>query len=102
VLSPTAQPLVRFVHLLGADGRPVAQFDSVPCAGACPAPTWRAGEVLKDEVTLLVPAGAPPGPYLLAVGWYDGGTLQRLGAADADGQLAADGLAPLGSLAVNP
>lgn len=70
-LGTQQQSLVRFVHLLGADGHPLAQQDTVLCAGACPASSWLAGEILLDEVALALPADLPPGRYTLAVGWYD-------------------------------
>jgi hypothetical protein len=94
VLAPTDRPLVRFVHLLGADGRPLAQADGIACAGACPADTWVAGEVLEDDVNLLVGLDTPPGEYTLAVGWYDGETLQRLDVQGGDGATPANGLLP--------
>ncbi len=100
VVEPSARPLVRFVHLLGADGKPVAQHDSVPCEGECPASSWIAGEVLTDTVQLTVPRGALSGTYTLAVGWYDGETLQRLEADDARGTVLPDGLAPLANVEV--
>lgn len=87
-----AMPLVRFVHLLGAEEAPLAQQDSAPCEGACPAPGWLPGERLVDVATLLLPDDLPPGSYALAVGWYDAGTLQRLPVEGAQG---ADGLARL-------
>lgn len=83
--------LVRFVHLLGSDGQLVAQQDSVPCQGACPAPSWLAGEILLDPVELALPADLAAGRYTLAVGWYDAAApAQRLAAFDGQGQALAD------------
>jgi hypothetical protein len=78
--------LVRFVHLLGPDGRPVAQSDSAPCEGACPAPSWLPGEVLVEQVRLAIPENLAAGSYPLAVGWYGAATLQRLTASDGAGK----------------
>ncbi|MFN8466855.1 MAG: glycosyltransferase family 39 protein [Caldilineaceae bacterium] len=100
VLEPSARPLVRFVHLLGANGKPLAQHDSAPCEGECPSASWLAGEVLTDTVTLTIPGDAPAGSYSLAAGWYDGETLQRLEARDAEGAVLPDGLAPLANVEV--
>ena len=86
------QPLVRFVHLLGSDGRPVAQQDGVPCEGACAVETWVPDEVFRDTITLTVPPDAGAGTYRLGVGWYDQNTLERLPAADANGEALADQL----------
>ncbi len=102
VLAPSASPLVRFVHLLGTDGSPLAQHDSAPCGGACPSSSWLAGEVLTDTVALTIPDEVPAGTYSLAVGWYDGETLQRLEARDAQGKVLPAGLAPLANVAVTP
>jgi len=77
-LSTPPGDLVRFVHMLGPDGKPLAQEDSLPCAGACRAPSWLPGEVFVEQARLTLPAGLAPGQYPLAVGWYDAATLQRL------------------------
>jgi 4-amino-4-deoxy-L-arabinose transferase-like glycosyltransferase len=94
------RPLVRFVHLLGANGRPVAQQDGVPCGGECPTSTWVAEEVLRDTATLTIPPDAPDGEYTLAVGWYDSETLQRLDARDGGGNALPDQLLRLGQVAL--
>ncbi len=86
------QDLVRFIHLLGPEGLPVAQQDGPPCGGECPASSWLPGEVFLEDVRLQVPAGLPPGSYRLAAGWYDAVTLQRLTALDENGQPMADNL----------
>jgi hypothetical protein len=74
----TPRDLVRFVHLLGPDGKPLAQEDTVPCAGGCSAPSWLPGEVLVDQARLTIPDGLAPGKYPLVAGWYDAATFQRL------------------------
>jgi hypothetical protein len=98
VSQPSQRPLVRFVHLLGADGRPLAQQDGTACAGECPTSTWVADEVLRDTVTLAIPPDAPDGEYTLAVGWYDSETLQRLEARDGSGAALPDQLLRLGQV----
>jgi hypothetical protein len=75
--------LVRFLHMLGSDGKPLAQEDSLPCAGACRAPSWLPGEVFVEQARLTVPAGLAAGQYALAVGWYDATTFQRLPVGEA-------------------
>lgn len=102
-LITPSQDLVRFVHLLGPDGLPVAQQDGRPCAGACPASSWLPGEVLSEEVQLSIPANLPTGTYRLAVGWYDAATLQRLAAVDETDQALPDNLLVLPiNVAVKP
>ncbi len=86
-LGTPQRDLVRFVHVLGADGRPVAQEDSRPCAGACPTPSWLPGEVLVEQAQLTLGNDLPAATYRIAVGWYDSETFRRLPIDDA-GDLA--------------
>jgi hypothetical protein len=53
---------------------------------------WRPGEYVQDSHTLEIPADAPPGPYLLAVGLYDAATEERLSASQNGHPLPADQL----------
>lgn len=85
VLQPSLRPLVRFVHLIDSEGRLVAQQDTIPCNGECPATSWLAGEVLQDEAILDLPPSLVEGQYTLVAGWYDSNTLQRLMALDDRG-----------------
>jgi hypothetical protein len=91
-LATPTEDLVRFVHVLGPDGRPVSQSDGIPCAGDCVSASWLAGEVLVDEISVQIPVDLPPGSYPLGVGWYDSATLERLPARGANGQPLADNL----------
>jgi hypothetical protein len=95
VQATAATPLVRFVHLLGNEGPPLAQQDTVPCNGECPATSWVAGEILIDPATLTLPADLAPGDYRLAVGWYDPATLARPVAVNAQGERLANGVVVL-------
>ncbi|HEY66360.1 MAG TPA: hypothetical protein G4O02_17555 [Caldilineae bacterium] len=60
-----------FVHLLGPDGRVVAQEDHVPGRGARPTTSWLPGEVVLDRFDLTLPAELPSGRYTLEIGLYD-------------------------------
>jgi hypothetical protein len=84
--------LMRFVHVLGPDGHPAAQRDSIPCDGTCSATSWLPGEVLLDPVEIEIPSTLPPGSYPLAAGWYDLATRTRLPVYDAAGQRLAEDL----------
>jgi hypothetical protein len=86
--APTAN-YTAFVHLLGparADGSPVwAQADSEPCGGGLPTGKWRAGDVVRDTVTLALPAALPPGEYRLVTGFYTWPDLVRVPLTDGSG-----------------
>lgn len=84
--ATTTQALVRFVQVLDANGALIAQQDTIPCDGACPASSWLAGEYLLDPVNILAPPEMSDGAYRLIVGWYDAATQQRLPGWDAAGQ----------------
>jgi hypothetical protein len=94
-LGTSPAPLVRFVHLLGTDGHLVAQQDTIPCNGECPATSWLADEILLDEARLIIPSDLAAGTYRLGVGWYDQTTQQRLSVVTETGQAQADNLVQL-------
>ncbi|HEY3109561.1 MAG TPA: hypothetical protein VGL23_12455, partial [Chloroflexota bacterium] len=73
-----------FVHLVGADGRPVAQRDAEPYDGRHPTAAWAAGTTLHDRQPIPLPADLPAGPYGLVVGWYGVEDPARLPAFDGD------------------
>lgn len=89
-LRTETRPLVRFAQLLNDAGQLVAQQDTVPCDGACPATGWLAGEYLLDTATLSLPPDLPAGAYTLITGWYDPLSQQRLPAFDAAGYSLPD------------
>ena len=68
-----------FVHLLGADGRIVAQHDKPPAG--YPTGDWRPGEIVLDDFTLTLPPdwAQKDGPLIVQTGFYDLATLTRLG-----------------------
>src|SRR5205085_8533472 len=81
-----------FVHLFNpADGFVAAQFDAMPRDFTYPTALWVKGEVVGDTIHLPL-AGAAPGQYRLAVGWYDPlQPDQRLPVHDSQGQPLPDG-----------
>jgi hypothetical protein len=68
-VAPIEQDYTVFAHLLAGEEK-VAQRDTQPCSGECPTGTWQPGQIVVDRYRLDLPAGAPPGPYRLAVGLY--------------------------------
>jgi mannosyltransferase len=69
-LAPIPERYKVFVHLVGPDGRPVAQRDSEPGGGLALTTTWEPGQVIADHYGVLIPPATPPGEYTLAVGLY--------------------------------
>lgn len=59
-----------FVHLYSPDGTLVAQHDGEPNGSLSPTTTWQTGEQIIDRHGILIPQGAPPGIYRLAIGLY--------------------------------
>ena len=68
-----------FVHVAGADGRPLAQWDGYPGLNTARTSTWPVGEAFRDHVLLPLPADLPTGDYTLLAGLYDPATGDRLG-----------------------
>ena len=73
-----------FVHLVGADGQPVAQDDHAPEGDFYPTAAWAVGEPVAGAYHLTVPASLPPGQYELKVGLYQPEQNQRLGLESGD------------------
>ncbi len=81
---PFHRDLKLFLHLLDTSGQVIAQADPLAGAGASGegadyfTSRWDPGELILDDVVIAIPPDAPPGPYRLALGLYDGDTLERL------------------------
>ncbi len=74
-----------FVHLLGSDGRLLAQSDGEPANWTRPTTGWAVGEVVVETREIPVPATLPAGEIVLRVGLYlpDGSRLLTAGGEDA-------------------
>lgn len=59
-----------FLHLVNGDGELLAQQDAEPAGGLLPTTTWPTGEIVKDNIGILLPATLPPGEYRLLLGMY--------------------------------
>jgi hypothetical protein len=68
-----------FVHVLGEDGRIIAQADGLPANWTRPTTGWLPGEFIRDTHSLTLPAELPPGEYALVTGLYlpNGSRLQQ-------------------------
>jgi mannosyltransferase len=66
-----------FVQLLDGNDQVVAQHDAEPQGGSRPTDSWKPGEIVQDNLGLLIPPGTPPGSYRRILGMYDVQTLER-------------------------
>ena len=66
-----------FAHIFIGD-KIVAQRDWRPVGELRPTTTWKAGEVIRDQFAIRIPANAPSGVYQLRIGLYDMQTQERL------------------------
>jgi hypothetical protein len=67
-----------FAHLVDEAGQGWAGDAHQPYDGLYPTTAWAAGEMVRDQFSLTLPATAPPGLYHLRVGWYDPASGERL------------------------
>lgn len=100
-VAPVDANYTVFVHLLDAEGRPVAQADGQPLGGAYPTTLWDAGERIADGRIILLGGDLPVGDYRLGVGWYLLETGQRLPATDAVGNHLPNDMAILETVHVS-
>ncbi len=89
-LQPADRELTQFVHVYSLDGGLIAQADAPPRAGNNPAPSWIAGEVVRDTVVLTLSPDAPAGRYQVLWGLYDPVTGERVPITLPDGSEPAD------------
>ena len=80
VEAPSSTPLKVFVHLLGNDPVPIAQYDGL----GSPPQGWMTGDLIIQKHTIPLPPDLPSGQYRLQVGAYDSVTDARLPVLTAD------------------
>jgi len=71
-----------FLHLLDAQGRMVAQRDTLIRGYDYPTSRWQPGELAVDLADLYIPPELADGMYHLEIGVYDMQTMRRLPIAD--------------------
>ena len=86
-----------FIHLVDGRGNIVGQRDSEPGSGR-PMMDWRPGELIADNLGVLVQPGTPPGEHTLRLGLYDPSDGQRL-LVTQDGEPVGDAI-ELGKIAI--
>jgi len=75
-----------YVRLEDEAGHLWGQTDTWPAKGFLPTSQWKAGMIVRDEYSIKILAGTPPGDYRLDVGMYsvlDGGGTRVLGRWEA-------------------
>ena len=77
-----------FVHLMGPDGRPVAQGDKSPLDGDWPTSAWEPGQTFRDDYAIQLPDDLAPGAYELRVGLYRLADFMRLPVQGPEGRVA--------------
>jgi hypothetical protein len=92
--GPLPRDYTVFVHLVGEDGRPLAQADGPPDLGRVPTSTWRPEQVIKDPRAIDL-RGVEPGRYRLLVGLYEPPDGPRVAVAGRD-----DGAVEIGGVII--
>jgi hypothetical protein len=82
-LARPQQPAMFFIHVIGLDGRRIAQFD-VPLDNLIPPSDWQNSGGLSHTLKLPIAAEAPPGTYHVTFGIYDAASGARLRLAGAN------------------
>ncbi len=98
VESQPARDGVLFLHVVGPDGKMVAQDDNPPEQGKRSTITYRPGEGISQIHRLVIPKDAPAGQYMLYAGVYDRAGQQARWPAQQNGVAARDDLLFLGTL----
>ena len=96
--TPIDDDLIRFVQLHSPESGMAAQFDSQPAQGDNPTWSWKAGEVVEDQVVLTISPEAAPGSYRLLLGFYQPATGERLAVIDQAGIAVTDQALVLGEV----
>jgi hypothetical protein len=66
-LAAPAADYTLLVELVDAEGKVWRDWRHAPANGRAPTSTWAAGQAVRDEVALVLPAAAPPGENALQV-----------------------------------
>jgi hypothetical protein len=74
ILTHPSRPLSLMLHLVNADGIPIAVGDGL----GIPVDQWQRGDMIVQHHTLEIPADTPPGAYQVRSGAYWLDDMQRL------------------------
>ncbi|PJF48179.1 MAG: phospholipid carrier-dependent glycosyltransferase, partial [Chloroflexi bacterium] len=88
--QPTAFDYLLVVSLLGRDNRPLARFDTFTGGGLLPSSQWRADQMWRDDVDLIVPEDAEaPATLRVQFALYDRGSGDIIPSYDDQGNPGA-------------
>ena len=66
------------------------QQDQEPLNGVLPTTSWGINRLVSDPYLLKLAPDAPPGSYIVEIGWYHPTTGERLRVLDTDGTAGED------------
>ncbi len=81
---PTSRRYKVTLQLLNSSGLVASQYDAEPEGGRRPTSTWEPGDIIIDNIGLMVKPGTPPGQYALILAVYDAETGERLPVSGQD------------------
>ncbi len=100
-LAATPEAYTGFLHLVGPDGRLIAQDDHELGRGFYRTIFWQLDEVIREKYTLALPKNAPAGEYVLRAGAYRFPSFERL-VVRSSSVPAQDNAVTLGTIHVGP
>jgi hypothetical protein len=100
-LAAMSEAYTSFLHLVGPDGRLIAQDDHELGRGFYRTIFWQLDEVIREKYTLALPQNAPVGEYVLRAGAYRFPSFERL-VVHSSSVPAQDNAVTLTSLHVGP
>jgi hypothetical protein len=91
LVSPPGQDWKAFTHLNGGGNKAFVNADHAPVKGKYPIGSWKAGEIIRDQHTVRLPAGWPSPSVEVYVGLWRGPTRMtvKAGPHDAEGRVLA-------------
>jgi hypothetical protein len=66
------QPMFAVSRLEGVDHSRIVHL---PTLALHPTPSWQPGQIIEEELEVVLPAELAPGSYRLLTGWYNGTNL---------------------------
>jgi 4-amino-4-deoxy-L-arabinose transferase-like glycosyltransferase len=81
---PTTRRYKVTIQLLDSNKLVASQYDAEPEGGRRPTSSWEPGEIIIDNIGLMVKPGTPPGIYPLILAVYDSETGERLPVSGKD------------------